>query len=179
MSYFMAYTQQRPDGAVQQAIELAKTKAIQEFTNLAFQGEYPETGYGIVTIRPKHVGAGYSHWSGSHWFGQSLVASVTWEDWINVLQTELAFEIITGMWNYEATPKVTEVYIQADGRDFPTLNVEEMYAYDVARIFWAKPITISPRKQWYFYSKGINTGQERQGLLGYTLGTRSYLILRA
>lgn len=178
MSYFMAYTQQRPDGEVQAAIELAKSKAIQEFSNQQFQGEYPDTGYGIVAMRPYHIQAGGTAWGSSNYWASSYAASVTWEAWINITQTELLFEILCGMWNYEAVPKTVEIYVTADGRDFPTINIEEMYAYDVARIFWKKPLVISPKKNWAFYHKGTNTGVEREGILGYTLGTRSYLIKR-
>ena len=178
MSYFMAYTQQRPDGEIQKAVDQAKSRAVQEFTNMSFQGEYPETGYGIVSMRPRHIQAGAAAWGSSNFWASCYTASVTWEAWVNITQTELAFEIICGLWNYEASPKTVEVYMTADGRDFPTINIEEMYAYDVARIFWAKPLTISPKKAWTFWHKGTNTGVEREGIVGYTLGTRSWLILR-
>lgn len=178
MSYFMRFTNARPDGVVNEAIERAKGLAKTQFKNMGFDGEFPVSGYGITTMRPYHIQAGGTNWGSSDYWASCFAASLTWENWISITQTDLAFEILTGMFNLAITPKTVEVYIQADGHQMPTINVEEMYAYDVSRLFWKRPMVITPEKSWDFARKGLNTGVEREGLMGYTLGTRAYLILR-
>lgn len=174
----MRYSTARPDATIGKAIEDAKTMAKKEWPNQAYQGEFPDNGYGISVIRPYHIKAGAAAWGSSNYWASSYAASVTWEAWIDITQTDMAFEILTGYMNLQAVPKTVEVYIKADGREQPTLNIEEFYTYDVARLFWKAPVVISPSKAWSFYHKGTNTGVEREGLLGYTMGPRAFLILR-
>jgi hypothetical protein len=178
VSFFLNKVNDTPDGPVKDAIQIALQKAQGYFKNMSYDGEWPDQGYGLVTMRPYHVVAGDSHWGSSDYWASCFVASVTWEDWINITQTDLAYQIITGMFNFEIAPKDIEVYFTADGKDIPTLSIEEMYTFDPAKVYWRKPFVVQPEKTWAFYHKGMNTGIEREGLLGYTLATRTYLILR-
>lgn len=178
MTYFMHYTNQRPDALIQAAITQAKALARNQFSNLAFNGEFPKTGYGITTIRPYHIQAGGTYWGSSNYWASCFAAANTWEAWIDITQTDLAFEIVTGFQNLEAVPKEVEIYVEGDGNQMPTINIEEIYSMDVSRAFFAKPLIFSPEKAWAYYHKGSDTGIEREALLGYTLGTRAFLILR-
>lgn len=180
MSYFMHYTNQRPDGLIASAIAQAKVLAANEFKNMSFQGEFPKNGYGITTIRPYHVQAGGVGWGSSDYWSMSMAAANTWTAWIDITQTSLAYEIVTGLFNLEAIPRLTEMYFQGDGLDMPTVNVEEAYAVsDIAHFFLPAPLIFQPEKSWKYYQKFWAAGIEREGLTGYTMAKRAFLLLRA
>jgi hypothetical protein len=178
MTFFMRYTDEKPLAAIKAAIMNAQSAASREFRNMSFDGEWATSGYGITTIRPYHIQAGGANWGSSNYWASCFAASVTWEDWINITQTDLAFEIICGMFNLEASPKTTDVSLEAAGKTLPSLNIEETYAMDISRFYWAKPVVIYPSKPWKFQHKGIDTGVEREGLVGWTMATQAFLILR-
>lgn len=174
----MQYTNARPDREIEKAIAAAKNRATQLWENLTWQDEYPDSGYGITPISPLHVDCGGANWGSCMYWASSFSASSVWDAWIDLIQTDAAFLVITGLWNYEAAPKACEIYFEMDGKQLPTINIEEIYSYEVARLFLAKPFVIQPEKGWKYYHRGSAAGSEREGLLGYTIGKRSYLILR-
>jgi hypothetical protein len=178
MTFFMRYTDEKPLAAIKAAIGNAQSAAAREFRNATFDGEWAQSGYGITTIRPLHVKAGGTNWGSSNYWASSYAASVTWEDWISIVQSDSAFEIIAGMFNLEASPKTLAVGLTAAGKTLPSLNIEETYAMDISRFYWVKPIVIYPNKPWAFAHKGINTGVEREGLVGWTMATQAFLITR-
>jgi hypothetical protein len=179
MSYFMHYTNQRPDGLIAAALAQAKSLASNEFKNMAYDGEFPKNGYGITTIRPYHIQAGGAGWGSSNYWLCSMAAANTWTAWIDITQTELAYEIVSGFFDLEAIPRLTELYITGDGLSMPTINVEESYAVqDISTHYFAKPFIISPQKSWQYYQKFWVAGIEREGLTGYTLAKRAFLLLR-
>lgn len=175
----MRYSNERPDAAIKQIVDHTVGEAAKYFKNAAFKGEWATEGFGITAIRPQHVGAGNSFWGGSHYWSACYAASETWSSWISATQTDLAYEVITGLFNLEASPITSELYLRMSGVDLPTLNVEEMYAYDISRLFFKAPVSISPTKPWDLYMKAVlGIGIERIGLLGYTVAAHPYLILR-
>jgi len=180
MSFLLKFVDDKPTAAIAAALGEIKSKAATEFRNQSFEGEWATSGYGITSIRPAHIQAGAAAWAGSHHWGASYAASETWTAWVNITQTELAYELITGIFNLEAIPKTVEVYFTMAGIDLPTLNVEALYAEDLSRMFFQKPLYVSPSKPWTTYLKAVGgIGTERIGMLGYTVGTHSYLILRS
>ena len=180
MSFLLKFVDDKPTAAIAAALNDVKGKAAIEFKNQSFEGEWATSGYGITAIRPTHIQAGAAAtWGSCHAWEASYAASETWTAWVNITQTQLAFELITGIFNLEALPKTTEIYYEMAGISLPTLNIEAMYAEDLSRMFYQKPLYVSPSKPWTMYIKGIGgTGRERLGLLGYTIGPHSFLILR-
>lgn len=181
MSFLLHYTDQRPDGAILEAINDVKREAGIFFKTQGFEGEWATGGFGIVAIRPAHVKAGASvNWGASHYWASSYAASLTWENWIDITQTDQAYEIVTGYMNLEVAPKTVEIAFKVAGKDLPSFNIEEMYAIaDFSRVYFRSPLKIGPAKPWQMQHKGIDTGVEREGLIGYTVGTHAFLILRA
>ena len=179
MSFFLHFTDERPDPQIKQAISKTIAEAITYYKNQTYEGEWATGGIGIASIRPYHIQAGGAAWGSSNYWASSYAASVTWEAWINITQTDLAYEILTGYFNLGVAPKTVEFYHTMAGKALPTVNIEEFYALDVSRFYWKKPMTISPSKPWEVRHKGIDTGVEREGLTGYTVGPHSFLILRA
>jgi hypothetical protein len=179
MSFFMDQTDKKPEGVVEALIQKVLADAKTLWPTLGYTEGWVGTGFGIATLRPRHVGGGGSiYWGSSHVWASSFVASNTWEAWISMTQTDAAYVICTGMFNFEPAPKSMEIYLALDGKDLPTMNIEEMYALELPRAYWKWPWSISPQKPWIFNHKGINTGVEREGLLGYCVGTRAYLLTR-
>ena len=177
--FFMRYTNAKPGTAIKAAIGKAIQLAKADWKNAAYQGEWATGGFGITTIRPYHIQAGAANWGSSDYWASCFAASLTWEAWIDITQTDMAYEIITGFFNLEIAPKTVESYFTAAGKDLPTLNMESMYTLDVSRLYIPQPIVIMPEKPWKYYHKGLNTGVEREGFLGYTLAKHAFLILRA
>jgi hypothetical protein len=175
----MTATDEKPLAEIKMALQNAQAAAVREFSNMSYEGEWAVTGYGIATIRPYHIQAGGALWGSSNYWASCFAASNTWEAWIDITQTDLAFEIITGQFNLEASPKETEIYLVASGKSLPTMNIEEAYALGIQRFYWSKPVVIYPSKPWQFYHKGLDVGIEREGLSGWTMATQAFLILRA
>ena len=180
MSFLLKFVDDKPTAAIAAAVGTVKAKAATEFKNQAFDGEWATSGYGITAIRPYHIQAGGATWAGSHHWSISYAASETWTNWINITQTDLAYELITGIFNLAALPITVEMGFQMAGITLPTLNIEAMYAEDLSRMYFTKPISISPAKPWLLQTKAVGgIATERLGLMGYTVGTHSFLILRS
>jgi len=177
MSYLIRLTENRPDVEIQKGIAAAIKHATDMWAPLQYEGEYPSKGFGITTLRPRDVYTA-STMLGSAYWTISIAAASTWQDWIDVALTDMAYVIVTGIFNIDPAPKTVEIRGKCAGNDLPVVNIEEMYAWDLARAwftkpFWAKPsdgITIRAM------GKAATTVGERLGLLGYTVGKRAYLI---
>lgn len=95
---------------------------------------------------------------------------------MNHTQTDMAYAINTGLFNREATPKITHLRPNPGGEDMSTMNIEQMYTLDLARIFYEKPWTVGPDKSCILRMKADDIGVERIGLLGYVIAKRAFLI---
>lgn len=180
MSYFLKFPGESPVGNINAALQKVIADAKKEWSNLDYGEEWATNGYGITSIRPKHVQCGGAAWGSSNFWASCFAASVTWEAWINITQTDAAFEIVTGWFDLEVSPKVAEIYFSAAGKELPSINIEDVFSFDGDTGFWfRKPLAIYPNKPWAFYRKGINTGIEREGLKGFTVATQAFLIGRA
>jgi len=169
-------TDERPDEEIRKAIEAVIEEAEEEWKPATFEGWYPTTGFGIQELAPFHLSAGGTGWGSSDFWAASIAASNTWEDWMNHTQTDMAFAINTGLFNREATPKITHLRPNPGGEDMPAMNIEQMYTLDIARIFYEKPWAVKPDNSLILRMKGDNTGVERIGLLGYAIAKRAFLI---
>ncbi len=168
-----------PAGAVNAALVDTIAKAKAEFRTLGYEEEWATGGYGIASIRPLHMQCGSATWAGSHHWGISYATSETWTAWISITMTELAYEVITGMFNLDATPITRAIYMTASGKALPTMNIEEMYAYEISRMFFKKPVVIGPSRPFDFYTKCVGAiATENLGLTGFTIGPHGYLIIR-
>lgn len=172
-------TDKRPDAEIDNALNETIKDAKVEWAPMEYEGQYPATGYGITELRVKHVpGYGGSYWGSSHFWAECITASNAFEAWINGTLTNMAYVIVEGVFNREAVPKVYEIAPKAGGNDLPTINIEQMYTLDVARVWFEKPFVTRPNSDLQIQNKGDNTGLERIGLLGHTLAKRAYLIIR-
>lgn len=172
-------TDMRPDEEIDKAIKGTIDDAKVEWAPMEFEGQFPDTGFGIAELRVKHVPSyGNAYWGSCDYWAECIVASNTFEEWINGTMTDMAYVIIEGVFNREASPKVYEMAPTANGKDLPTVNIEQMYTLDVARVWFEKPFATRPNNQLKIQNKGDNTGVERIGLLGHCLAKRAYLIIR-
>jgi len=169
----------KPDTEIQNLIDSVVEDAKVQWAPLLYEGSYPENGFGISELRVKHVpGYGGSYWGSSHFWSESITASNTFEAWINGTMTDMAYVLVEGVFNREAVPKVYEIAPKARGNDLPTINIEQMYTLDIARIWFEKPFAVGPNNDLQIQNKGDNTGIERIGLLGHCIAKRAYLIVR-
>ena len=170
-------TDVRPDSEIKKAIDAVVADAEDRWEPAKFEGWYPLTGFGIEELAPFHLNAGGAGWGSSDFWAASIAASNTWQDWWNITMTDMAYVIDCGLFNREATPKLTHVRPNPGGEDFPAKNIEQMYTLDVARVFYEKPYSVSPNSPYVYRIKGDNTGVERVGLIGYAIARRAFLIV--
>jgi len=169
----------RPDDQIADLIKGVVTNAEVEWAPMKYEGFYPENGFGISELRVKHIPSyGNAYWGSSHFWSESITASNTFEPWINGTMTNMAYVLVEGLFNREPVPKVYEVAPKARGNDLPTVNIEQMYTLDVARIWLEKPFAVAPNNDLQIQNKADNTGIERIGLLGHCIAKRAYLIIR-
>lgn len=167
------------DAAIKEVIRLAE----QEWSPLKFEGEFPISGFGITEIRPYHVENTTSNIPQTsnlnYWQTSQLVGS-TWTTWIEVANNRDQYLIVTGLFDLETDPGVTEIAITANGTALPVINVEQMHAGDVGRMFFSKPFFVKPngtlKIQLYGKAGVAANTSERIGLLGYAVCKRERLI---
>jgi len=162
---FLRTTDKRPDDEIQKAIEAVVNDAEDLWAPAKFEGWYPLTGFGIEELAPGHIQAGGTGWGASDYWAISIAASNTWQDWINITMSDSAYVIDTGLFDREATPKLTHVRPNPGGEDFPMKNLEHMFTLDVARVWWEKPYSVRPDSPFVYRVKADNTGIERAGIL--------------
>lgn len=176
-------TDVRPDAEIDKLVKDVIKNAETEWSPLVYEGYYPAAGFGITELRPKHVvktvdATGFSMFASSISWGASIETASTFFKWIDCTLTDMAYIIQTGVFNLEATPRVTEIAPSANGQDLPTVNLEQMYGLDLARAWHEKPFAARPNNPLTDQLVGRTTGVERIGLLGYLIAKRAYLIIR-
>lgn len=172
-------TDKRPDEEIDKIKDAVISDAKVEWAPMEFEGQYPSGGFGITELRVKHVPSyGNSYWGSSSYWAECITASNTFESWINGTMTDMAYVIVEGIFNREPSPKVYEIAPTANGVDLPTVNIEQMYTLDIARVWFEKPFAARPNSTLKIENKGDDTGVERIGLLGHCVAKTSYLIIR-
>lgn len=176
-------TDVRPDAEIAKLLDSTVRDAEVEWKPLVYEGQYPTTGFGITELRPLHVVAtrdatGFLLFMSSISWGASITTASTYFEWINLTLTDQAYVMPTGVFNLESTPKVTEMKPSANGLDMPVVNLEQLYALDLARVWFEKPFAARPNNNFKNELVARTTGTERIGLLGYCIAKRSYLITK-
>jgi len=172
-------TDKRPDAAIDSLVNAVIEDAKSTWAPETFDGEYPKTGFGIGRLRPKDLCTGGSVPSGmvsSIYWGASIAAASTWQDWFSITTSDSAYLIITGIICLDATPNVMAIRPHVDGEDFPVIDISEIYAWDVARGWFSKPFAVKPEKSFKMRIVAKNAGISNIGLLGYVVAKRGYMI---
>lgn len=171
-------TDVRPDAEIDKLLREVVANAEEEWSPLKYEGQYPVGGFGITELRPKHIRGGTHNMPSSVTWEASLGAASTYFTWMDLTLTDMAYVIQTGVFNLEASPRVTEIAPSANGQDLPTVNLEQLYALDLARVWLEKPFAARPNNNFKNQLVARDVGIERIGLMGYVVAKRAYLILR-
>lgn len=171
-------TTKRPDAAIDAKVREVIADAETLWEPEKFQGEFPQRGLGIRRLRPMDcVAATFSGgMAATHYWSYSIATAATWETWIDVVLSDSCYVVVTGIFSLDATPNVTMVKFEIDGKEYPVNNIEEIYALDVARVYFNVPIAVRPEKRMTIKIIGKAAGTGSLGLLGYAIAKRSYLI---
>jgi len=172
-------TDKRPDTEINALVEAVINDAATTWPSDKFDGEYPKTGFGITILRPKDLCTGASVPTGmvsSIYWGASIAAASTWQDWFSITTSEVCYLIVTGIQVLDATPNVTAIRPYVDGDDLPVIHIEQIYAWDEGKGWFSKPFAVKPEKAFKMRIVAKNSGIAKIGLLGYTVAKRSYLI---
>lgn len=174
-------SQERPDAAIKTAVQKAIGLAAEEWKPAKYEGSFPESGFGIATLRPKDIcydGSTLTGTAGSTiaWIF-SLAAASTWYDLVNVTLSQDIYIVVTGVQSRMADPSLTNIKFVVDGKEYPVENIEEMYGWDLARAFFTEPVVGMAGKQ--FKIRGVGTKAstaEYFGPIGHAIAKRSFLI---
>ncbi len=173
-------TDKRPDAEIDKLVDAVIADAKSAWAPETFDGEYPKTGFGIGILRPKDVqvskGAAQAGAVGSIYWGASITAASTWQDWFNITTSTDCYIIVTGIQCLDATPNVTAIRPYIDGEDMPVIHIEQIYAWDEAKGWFSKPFAVKPGKSFKMRVVAKNAGIASIGLLGYVVAKRGYLI---
>lgn len=168
---------ERPDAAIDAAIDKTVEDAEKEWSSLEFEGVYPTTGFGISTLRPYHVGEPNA--SNYNWWDIAIASANTWQDWMNSVIDEKIYVIIAGIFNLSASPSVSELAFKANGQDLPVQNLEQMYALEETQAFFSAPFVIKPEGNLTGRLYGKVAQTEKLGLIGFAIAKRALLILES
>lgn len=175
-------TDKRPDAEIDKLLKETVDDGEIEWKPLKYEGQYPTSGFGITELRPLVLyGGTVNNLISSLTWGVSLTAGTasTYFTWFDVTLTDQAYAMPTGVFDLEPTPQVIEMGPSANGLDLPTVNLEQLYALDMARAWFEKPFAARPNNNFKVELVArVATGTERIGLLGYLIAKRSYLIHR-
>lgn len=172
---YLTWTDNRPDAKIAEAFDQAVAMASEEWSPLPFEGLYPRSGFGYQELRPCHLGEPWSD-------VDSWVVSITTAycftsgNVCNVTVNQDCYLVVTGLLNLSPEPIIAELRIQAGGEDLPIMQLEEMYAMDVSRVFLTQPLIFKPKSKLTISALGLKTGLTRFGFIGYTIAKRAYLI---
>lgn len=180
-------TDKRPDAEIDTLVAAVIADAATTWPSEKFDGEYPKAGFGIGRLRPHDLitgGTGYtpgtttgvSYLASSIYWGISVQATSTWQDAWNVLTDEKAYIIVTGIFCLDATPNITQIRPHVDGEDFPVVDIEDMYGWDVAAAYFSKPFAVKPEKTFKMRVVGKAAGMAKFGFIGYVVAKRGYMI---
>jgi hypothetical protein len=174
-------TDPKVDGIVKGAINTAIADAEKLWAPEKFDGPYAVGGFGITRLEKWHLApnaagtdAGTAVYTNS-WL-LSIGTARTWSQVMSDTITDSAYPIICGIFNLDAAPDVTHLQIIADGVTYPSLQVEEIYGWDVATAYFSHPIIVRPEKNFQVKARAETAGQKQFGLLGWTIAKRGYLI---
>lgn len=160
-------TDDRPDGAIQQILDATIRAASEEFSPLKYEGEYPDSGFGIAELRPRAVIAADS-WQ--------FTVTTSFANWINKTLGTNVYLVPIGVFSMSLDPSTSEIFPTANGKDLPYLNIEQMYSFKDSRAFFTKGYAVSPNNNLTIQAIGRFAATERFGLVGYQVAKRSYLI---
>lgn len=162
-------TDERPDAEIDKLLRAVIASAAQEFSPLRYEGEYPDSGFGIQPIRPRHVGIDVRMWQ--------MTVTTAYANWISTTLGTDNFVVPTGVFNLTVDPSTTELQATANGKDLPVMNIEALYANaQLASGWFTKPFAVRPSNAIRIQAVGRVAQTERLGLLGYNVAKRSYLI---
>ncbi len=162
-------TKQTPDEAITELLGQVVESARQEFAPLQFEGQYPDGGFGIQQLRPRHIGHAKAIWQ--------YTVTTSFANWISKTLGVDNFVVPTGMFNLTADPSTVEIQPTANGKDFPVMNIENLYSNNALALGWfTKPFAVRPSNLIKFQNIGRVAQTERLGLDGYTVAKRSFLI---
>lgn len=168
----------RPDAAIDSLVKDVVKSAETEWAPLKYEGQYPVGGFGITELRPKHIRGGTHNMPSTITWSASIATASTYFSWMDLTLTDMAYVIQTGVFDLEASPRVTEIAPTANGQDLPTVNLEQMFALDESRVWLEMPFAARPNNNLKNQLVARDAGIERIGLMGYVVAKRAYLILR-
>lgn len=156
------------DKEIQKALGATIADATKYFAPLQYQGAYPNTGFGVGSLRPRMVGIANDFWQ--------MTVTTSFADWINHTLGDLEYVLVTGVFNLTVDPSTTQLFPKANGQDLPIMSIEDLYALDVSRGWFNEPFVIRPNNNITIQAVGRAAQTERLGLMGYTVAKRSFLI---
>lgn len=180
LNYPVLYKSQdaRADQAVANAVATAIQDASTIWENESFDGVFPTNGFGIKRLEKFDICtaevAVYTPFSNS-WI-MSVNAARTWVTYIDAILSDSCYVIITGVFEFDPTPDVTAIKMVADGVEYPIIDLQETFGWDVATAYFSHPVVVRPEKRISIKLKAETTGQKIFGFLGYVVARRSYLI---
>ncbi len=182
MSSFLEVTAQSPDRIIYDTLKkVIDDIAATDWKELQYEGEYPVTGFGIQELRPGHLGTTLG--SNTYAWRTTVAAGLTaytWNDWFGTITiNQDSYIVITGFINLSPNPTITEIKITANGNELPVMHIEYMYGLQEARIWLKKPIVLKPKSTIKIELWTTAAQQNLFGLMGFTIGKRSYLINKA
>ena len=172
----------RAEATIASAVQTAVADAESLWAPEKFDGVFPVKGFGIKRLQPRDlagsnattttlIGPIVSAWQ------FSIATAETWADAIHqAVLSDSAYVVLTGVYNFDATPDVEAIKIIADGIEYPTMDITEIYGWDVATAYFSHPIIVRPEKMITIKAKCRTAGLKSFGFMGYTIAKRSYLI---
>lgn len=169
----------RGEATIQNAVATAIADAESLWAPEKFDGVFPTKGFGIKRLQPRDIVSNSGSIVGpsnSIWVFSAQTTSA-WNSWISAgVLSDSCYVIITGFFNYDANPDVEALKVTADGIEYATMDIQEVYGWDIATAYFSHPIVVRPGKTITIQARARLAGQKAFGLLGYTLAKRSYLI---
>ncbi len=185
MVWFLRVTDKRPDAAIDQLIAAVAADARVTW-NLNYEGQYPKTGFGITNLRARdvtftnQVSGLQGNVAGSAVWGVTAVTVSTWTDWINIPIDDRCYQIVTGIFNRSSFPSITHMRMRINGEDQAQMCLEPLYTWDQPHAWLEKPYAVRPAANHTVRLLTERTiagvPAEKIGLLGYTVGKRTFLI---
>ena len=172
----------RSEPTIQQAVATAVADAESLWAPEKFDGVFPVKGFGIKRLQPHDL---VPIWTAVYNIPNTLsdvwlMSITTANAWTNVISqsvmSDSAYVILTGFFNYDGVPDVDAIKITADGIEYPVIDIQEMYGWDVATAYFSHPIIVRPEKMITIAMRARSATQKQFGFLGYTVAKRSYLI---
>ena len=189
MGYFATLENKRPDAAISTLLAYVVNDATTNyFKGQVYEGEWPNTGFGITNIRACDVarsnqnpGNLNGNVAGSSIWGVTAVTLSTWTDWVNLTIDIRSYHVPVGVFNRTLVPHVIRVRPRASGQDLPSVDLENLYAFeDQAWAYLSKPYSVAPGKNHTIRvltdATISGTPAERIGISGYIVATQAYLI---